>query len=88
MNRKPSVGDAVIFHDPKGNPHNALVTTVWSETLVNVVFVSDDENRQDSYGRQIERSTSLMHASVMNVHGNYWRYADEEPRAYQAPAQT
>lgn len=90
MREKPQVGERVVYHDPKGVAHDALLTTVWSDDqypLVNVVIVSSDVTRQDGYGRQIERVTSLNHASKMPVHGNYWRFPDEAPNAYQPPAQ-
>jgi hypothetical protein len=76
------VGGIVIWHDATGGAHKALVTAVWTPTCINVVFVSDDENKQDTYGRQIERATSCPHASVMNVHGFYWRFEDEVPNGY------
>jgi hypothetical protein len=57
-NPNPQLGHAVIYHDPVGTPHDALVTAVWSPTYINVVFVSGDDTKQDPYGRQIERSTS------------------------------
>ena len=85
MERQVNIGDSVIFHDPKGRAHNALVTTVWSPEMVNVVFVSGDDSRQDSYGRQTERATSLPHKSQSTVHGYYWRFADEEPNEYVPP---
>jgi hypothetical protein len=81
-------GEFVIYHDPKGQPHNALVTTVhsnWKNPCINVVIVSSDETRRDGYGRQIERVTSVSHASHVSAHGNYWRRPDEQPNAYQAP---
>ena len=81
------LGGLVIFHDPEGNPHEALVTTVWTPTMINLVYVSSDENRKDTYGRQIERATSVQHVSLTQVHGYYWRLPHEEPRPYQAPAQ-
>ncbi len=87
--KKPEVGDPVVYHSPSGVPRNALVTAVFQRAehdwLVNVVFVSGDPERQDSYGRQIERNTSTMHAAAAKVHGNYWRWPNEEPNPYQAP---
>lgn len=74
------IGDAVVYVDPVAVPHNALVTQVWSQECLNVVFVSGDTARGDSYGRQIERSTSLMHQSIVPVHGNYWRLPTETPK--------
>ena len=84
-NRVVRVGQAVVYHDPVGKPFDAVVTAVWGPTCINVVFVSGDENKQDNYGRQIERQTSLSHKSVMQVHGFYWRFQDEEPNEYKAP---
>jgi len=83
--RFPSVGKKVIWHDAVGTPFEALVTAAWSPTCINVVFVSEDEKKQDSYGRQIERATSCQHKSIMNVHGFYWRFEDEELNEYVAP---
>lgn len=79
------VGDTVIWHDSTGGAHKALVTAVWSPNCINVVFVSDDIARQDTYGRQIERATSCNHKLQMNVHGFYWRFEDEEPNGYTEP---
>ena len=92
----PKIGDAVIFHDSRGRAHNALVTGVFGETRVdafgsyepcmNIVFVSSDTKRSDSYGRQIERGpTSIGHGSSNPGHGNYWRRPDEEPNPIVAP---
>lgn len=44
---------------------------------INGVLVSDDPAREDSYGRQIERVTSIAHQSNQPAHGNYWRRADD-----------
>jgi hypothetical protein len=86
MDRKADVGQVVVFHNARGVPHNALVTVAWTETCVNLVFVSGDEAKKDQYGRQIERETSVQHKSVQGVHGNYWRFPDEEPNPYHEPA--
>lgn len=40
---------------------------------INVVYVSNDEAQNDSYGRQIARSTSVPHRSVQPAHGYYWK---------------
>src|SRR5262249_23597005 len=86
-----NVGDVVIYHDPKGHPHNALVLVNWgrpgdvTEPLLNLVYVSDDESKTDSYGRQIERdATSVPHKSY-GAHGRYWRRSDEEPNRFSEP---
>lgn len=86
--RIPKLGESIVFCDPKGMDHDALITAVWSETCVNIVYVSSDENRKDSYGRQLERETSLVHVSQSEVHGFYWRFHEEERNPYKAPLET
>lgn len=86
--RVVKVCDTVVWHDAVGNPRPALVTAVWSQTCINVVFVSDDNNKQDNYGRQIERQTSCTHKSLSPVHGFYWRFEDEEPNPNVAPLES
>jgi hypothetical protein len=86
--RMPKVGQLVKWHDPRGVEHDALLTAVWSATYVNLVVVSKDEGKQDQYGRQIERYTSQNHKSVTPVHGNYWRFPDEEPNPYVPPVES
>ena len=77
MEREKRVGAHVIFIDSHRNEHNALVTEWWSDTCLNLVFVSSDELRTDRYGRQIEREpTSVVHVSL-NEHGNCWKWPDE-----------
>ena len=83
--RMPEIGEVVVFHDANGRPSNALVICVHSETCINLVRVEDDENRQDTYGRQIDRPTSISHGSREGVHGFYWRYPEEEPNKYKSP---
>lgn len=87
-NQTPEVGRFVIFHDSKNQPHDALITTVWGPTCVNVVFVSGDEARQDAFGRQIERQTSVSSMAATSAPGNYWRFPNESPRTYEPPAQS
>lgn len=82
----PRVGDMVVYHDERGFPHNALLKAVWDggdETnnfpCVNLVYVSQDDRRQDDAGRQTEVKTSIVHKSMQAVHGFYWRWPEEEP---------
>jgi hypothetical protein len=84
----PKVEQVVVHHDSRGNPHKALVTAVWSEHCINVVLVNPDEDSTDTYGRQIMRETSVQHASLAGVHGNYWRFEDEAPIEYKPPLET
>lgn len=76
------IGQCVDFVDEYGKSHEALVTTVFSSghigddgplPSVNVVYVSDDENTTDQYGRQIARKTSVVHESNQYAHGMFWR---------------
>ena len=95
--RRPLACDHVIYHDEKGKPHKALVTCVFDQPnkaaddlsdlpCINVVYVSDDESRGDSYGRQIVRETSQVHKTSMATHGHYWRFPWEEANEYVAPS--
>lgn len=81
------LGQRVIFCDAKGHDHEALVTAVWSETCINVVYVSSDEAKQDNFGRQIERATSVCRVTEGVAHGFYWRLPDEARKPYQPPQQ-
>jgi len=90
MERKYEVGSPVVYVDPRGVAHDALVTVWWTgnrpipeyvsatgEPGCNLVFVSDDETRTDQYGRQIDRNTSVVHQSKQPAHGCFWRWPDE-----------
>lgn len=48
---------------------------------VNVVLVNPDASHKDSYGRQIERQSSVTHASQQPAAGMYWRNVDEAGKA-------
>lgn len=80
-----AVGDVVRVVDETYGEHNALVTCVhgsgpaaWTTftPCINVLFLSNDENKGDSYGRQTERLSSLQHKSQVNMPGRtpgrYW----------------
>ena len=73
------IGDTCVYVDEKGIPHDALITAVWMGEFgvnqfpgLNLVYISRDENRDDTYGRQIERETSVIHKGVQPAHGRYW----------------
>jgi hypothetical protein len=83
----PKLGESVIYCDPRGVDHDALITAVWSETCVNVIFVSGDETKKDSYGRQIERQTSVIRGNPDWVHGSYWRFKDDPKLPYKPPVE-
>ncbi len=88
--KMPAVGDLVIFHDAYGRPFNSLITAVWGPHCINIVRVSNDENRKDDCGRQIERNTSvpMIGAGHSLVYGMYARYPDETPIPVTAPVQS
>lgn len=83
--RKAKIGQDVVFVDPVGQACPAVVTASWGWPSVNIVIVSRDENKTDTYGRQIERHTSIVHQSVQPAHGNYWRFTDEKPKETEVP---
>ena len=63
--------------DPKGNRHNALVICVFGngpsgKPSINMVIVSDDPAKDDPYGRQIERVTSVTHKDDQGATAFYW----------------
>ena len=80
----PEIGEHVIYHDEVGKAFPALLTEVHlynddPNPVVNLLYVSDNKAEHDSYGRQIDRPSSISHGSVNKAHGNYWRRPDEEP---------
>ncbi len=84
--RELQVGDVVTFVDATGTPHTSLVTAWWSEMCCNVVYVAGDPEKKDTYGRQIERNTSLLHKDTMGTaHGMYWKWPEEELKPYAPP---
>lgn len=75
--RSPSVGEFVTYYDEFGVPHNALVTANWGgvenpNTSINVVYVSGDDSKTDSYGRQMERASSVVPGHLQSAHGRYY----------------
>jgi hypothetical protein len=46
-----------------------------ASTSINVVIVSADDSKEDPYGRQLERHTSIVHESRQTAHGMYWKAA-------------
>lgn len=91
--KKPQVGDAVVYHDEHGKPHNSLLTCVHSDFMVNLLRVADDAAMQDNYGRQIVRESSVPmkgypfgEGGVEScVHGRYARYPEEAAVPYKQP---
>lgn len=85
MESKATLGGMVIYTDSRGVDRDALVTAVWSDTCINVVYVSGDESERDNYGRQIKRETSVSYASVNQVHGRNYRLVGQPKPEYKPP---
>lgn len=66
----------VKYVDHSGVEHDALVTSDWRGAnefgALNIVYVTNDIQKHDSYGNQIERDTSVPHKSNQTAPGNYW----------------
>lgn len=73
----PDFGDVVIYTDPLGVEHLALVTQYWGGAqpngALNLVYVSTADTKRDPNGRQIERDTSVSRQSETTAHGRHWR---------------
>lgn len=91
MDREYKVGQHVVFVDPNGVRRDALVNVWWmggraiqeymseyGQPGCNLVVVCKDPRKDDSYGRQTEHFTSVVHKSKQAAHGNYWCWPDEE----------
>ncbi len=88
MERKYRVGEHVVFVNQVSVPRDAVVTIWWSgkpqyapenpnEPGCNLAFISGDPSRDDPYGRQMERETSVVHKTNQPAHGFYWCWPDE-----------
>lgn len=69
------VGDVVTYVDEVGVSHSAIVLINHgglATSAINVAFVSSDETKTDSYGRQIERASSVSRKSEYTAHGRYY----------------
>lgn len=67
----------VIYLDERKQAHHALITNDFNTTMngpVNLVFVTTDIDKQDSYGMQLERRTSVAHISqgYEDLRANCW----------------
>lgn len=77
------VGDVVKYVDELKVEHNALIVCVHRAEMghpgatddypaVNLVYVVSDKEKEDSWGRQIERDASVVHKTNQSAGGNYW----------------
>ncbi len=78
-------GAHVIYVDSLGRPQNGLVQ-IWhglegiergNIPCCNILVLSLDELKEDTYGRQSEHYTSVVHKSSQPAHGFYWMWPDE-----------
>lgn len=67
-----TIDSVVTYKDEHGEDHQALVTCVHGPDCINVVYVSSDPSKTDSYGRQIERATSVQRQAEWTAHGRYF----------------
>lgn len=72
-----AVGTAVKYVDEVSVEHDAILTAVWGPDLgkcaVNLLYVSGDESKTDSYGRQMERAPSVSAEGAGTAHGRFYR---------------
>lgn len=69
------VGDVVKYVDEHRVEHNAVVLINHGGTptsAINCAYVSSDESKTDSYGRQIERASSVSRKSEYTANGRYY----------------
>lgn len=78
MTTQPEIGQAIRFVDENHREHSALVQYVHGPGLedptINLVHLSHDPAKQDSYGRQIEKRTSVQHRNRTTATGFFWDY--------------
>jgi hypothetical protein len=67
-----AIGDVVTIKTEDGKKVNGLVCCVHNENLINAVFISPEPAKSDSYGRQVDRYSSLQHYTQNSV-GRYWQ---------------
>lgn len=74
----PKVGDVVVYTDELSVEHDALVTAYHGPSdkpnmAINCVFVSNDPEKRDPYGNQLERRSSIGRQSEYTAAGNFWK---------------
>ncbi len=65
--------DGPVFGNP---PPDGYISST-GEPGCNLVFIDGDAMKHDPYGRQIARSTSVVHKSRQPAGGNFWCWPDE-----------
>lgn len=77
------IGKPVVYFDELGKPHHGVVTAFWGNqdeelgerASINLVYVSSEEGKDDAYGRQIERATSVVPKPAQSAHGRFFTVA-------------
>lgn len=67
--------DHILFVDENGLQHNALVQWIHGtveDPTINLVHLAADEAKKDTYGRQVEKRTSVQHKNRTTASGMYW----------------
>lgn len=87
MEKQYTNGQPVKYVDEFGKAHDALISIWWlgdtcylsdkGEPGCNLVYVSDDPKKTDSYGIQLERATSVVHKTKQAAAGRYWCWPEE-----------
>lgn len=71
----PNVCDPIKFVDEHGVEHNALIQHIHGtveDPTINLIHLSSDPSKYDSYGRQSEKRTSVQHKNRTTAAGMYW----------------
>lgn len=78
-----------VTHFPKeGESVEVSAREGYRYCCLNAVWVSGNEEKQDPYGRQIERDhTSIVHATYQPAHGIYWRWPGEPKNPIVEPTE-
>jgi len=92
--REPKVGDAVIFFDSLRRELNGILQAVhgevsggpvegapeqsWYTPCVNLVYVTPDSDKIDSWGRQTDHASSCSYVDQQQPRvGMYWCWPEE-----------
>jgi len=75
--KHPALVTAVwdVFPSDENGVHH--ITDEQHPPSLNLVYVAEDTSREDQYGRQIERTTSVVHVSLNAARGNCWKLPTE-----------
>lgn len=72
------IGQRIKFVDEIRRLHDALITTVWNDKMINLLYISSNPAEHDSYGRQSVHKTSVPKRQDFNQHAGYFFFNEEE----------